>query len=288
MPLASRRRYSNCCWMPCDRRMRSSSAPIGRTVAEELARPTADLVVGVGVATTQAVGKIGLARATVVDRKRRARSRGREVRGIRRRVLDADDAFEAEFGRLIGKLGDGHVVAEGIAVETQAAGFGRDPECRIDDLLIVRIARPQHHPVLAKGDRMTVAIGRDVPNGQRWHDGSPIPTKHVSRHRETAARLAAHKLGKGIVRAAGTVDDRPTGGQHARTRDRHDRRGAAERRGHGPYHQGRDLAAISASHTPRRMTRRASTWRWLATPPPRPRASSSRSMRPITPSGWAS
>jgi 4,5-dihydroxyphthalate decarboxylase len=43
--------------------------------------------------------------------------------------------------------------------------------------------------VLAKGDRMTIAICRDVPDSQRWHDGSPIPTKHVSRHGETEHAL---------------------------------------------------------------------------------------------------
>ena len=74
-----------------------------------------------------------------------------------------------------------------IAVEPEAAGLRRDTEGRVDHPLVVQVARPQHHPVLAEGDRMTIAIGGDVPNGQRWHDASLAPTKHVSRHGGTGS-----------------------------------------------------------------------------------------------------
>ena len=34
-------------------------------------------------------------------------------------------------------------------------------------------SRTQHHPVLAKGDRLLVLIGRDVPDGKNRH-GRPM------------------------------------------------------------------------------------------------------------------
>jgi hypothetical protein len=75
------------------------------------------------------------------------------------------------------------MITECILNEAQALGRWADLEVRLDHLLIVRVTWAQHHPVLAKGDRTPVAIGRDVPDGQCWHDASvPRRIMHDSRH----------------------------------------------------------------------------------------------------------
>jgi hypothetical protein len=35
--------------------------------------------------------------------------------------------------------------------------------------LIVAVARAEHHPMLAKRDRLLVAIGAGVSDGEEWH-----------------------------------------------------------------------------------------------------------------------
>ena len=66
------------------------------------------------------------------------------------------------------------MIAECILNQAQAPGLRADLEARLDHLLIVGVARAEHHPVFAKGDRPPVAIGRDVPDGQCRHD-FPVP-----------------------------------------------------------------------------------------------------------------
>ena len=63
-------------------------------------------------------------------------------------------------------------------------------------------------------------------------------------------------LGAYITDQAGGLGytGQPNGGWHARAGDRHDRRDAAERRGHGARHRGRHVAGVSASPMPRRTT----------------------------------
>jgi hypothetical protein len=41
-----------------------------------------------------------------------------------------------------------------------------DLEAFLDHPLIVGVAWTEHHSVLAKGDRLPVAIGRNVPDGK--------------------------------------------------------------------------------------------------------------------------
>jgi hypothetical protein len=50
--------------------------------------------------------------------------------------------------------------------EAQAPRLRADLEARLDHSLIVGVAWTQHHSVLAKGDRLPVAIGRNVPDGK--------------------------------------------------------------------------------------------------------------------------
>ena len=64
------------------------------------------------------------------------------------------------------------MIAECVLNEAQAPRLRADLEARLDHSLIVAVAWAEHHSVLAKGDRLPVAIGRDVPDGQGRHDVS--------------------------------------------------------------------------------------------------------------------
>jgi hypothetical protein len=57
------------------------------------------------------------------------------------------------------------MIAERVLNEAQALRVPADLETRLDHSLIMEIAGTEHHSVLAKGDRLPVAIGRDVSNG---------------------------------------------------------------------------------------------------------------------------
>jgi hypothetical protein len=54
--------------------------------------------------------------------------------------------------------------------EAQAPRLRADLEARLDHSLIVGVTWTQHHSVLAKGDRLPVAIGRNVPDGKWRHN----------------------------------------------------------------------------------------------------------------------
>jgi hypothetical protein len=58
------------------------------------------------------------------------------------------------------------MIAESVLNEAQTPRLRADLETRLNHSLIVGIAWTEHHSVLAKGDRLPVAIGRDVPDGQ--------------------------------------------------------------------------------------------------------------------------
>jgi hypothetical protein len=58
------------------------------------------------------------------------------------------------------------MIAEWVVNEAQAPRLWADLEARIDHSLIVGVAWTKHHSVLAKGDRLPVAIERDVADGQ--------------------------------------------------------------------------------------------------------------------------
>src|SRR6266487_3456888 len=69
------------------------------------------------------------------------------------------------------------MIAECVLNEAQAPGLRADLEARLDHSLIAGVAGAEHHPVLAKGDRPPVAIGRHVPDGQCRHDVSVPPPR---------------------------------------------------------------------------------------------------------------
>jgi hypothetical protein len=58
------------------------------------------------------------------------------------------------------------MIAECVLNESQACRLRANLKTRLDDSLIVRVAGTQHHSVLAKADRLLVAIGSKVADGQ--------------------------------------------------------------------------------------------------------------------------
>jgi hypothetical protein len=81
-------------------------------------------------------------------------------------MLEAHGALEAQLFCATRKPRDPHMIAECVLNEVQAPRLRADLEARLDHSLIVGVAWTKHHSVLAKGDRLPVAIGRDVPDGK--------------------------------------------------------------------------------------------------------------------------
>src|SRR5208337_1921316 len=59
----------------------------------------------------------------------------------------------------------------------------------------------EHHPVFAEGDGPPVAIGREVPDGEKRHDDSGVGTMHDSRGFDTCrcplwVRLSTMQMNK--------------------------------------------------------------------------------------------
>src|ERR1700733_7974479 len=86
---------------------------------------------------------------TVVDRK--GPREFLDVDGSDGRMLDADGALDAQLLCAPRKPGDPDVIAESVLNEAQAPRLRTDVEVRVDQALIVAVARSQHHPVLTEG-----------------------------------------------------------------------------------------------------------------------------------------
>jgi hypothetical protein len=82
--------------------------------------------------------------------------------------------------------------------------------------LIVAVAWAEHHPVLAKGDRPPIAIGRDVPDGQYRHDVSRARAKIMHDSRQFDIRRCfqtlCHEAHIGSLQSVRWICLRPFGG----------------------------------------------------------------------------
>jgi hypothetical protein len=84
-------------------------------------------------------------------------------------VIEADAAFEAKLRRSFGETSDSDAVSEHVVHPMERRRFGRDGERSLDQTLVVAVARPEHDPVLAERNRLAVAVGRDVADGEDRH-----------------------------------------------------------------------------------------------------------------------
>src|ERR1700733_12279874 len=83
-------------------------------------------------------------------------------------MVETNSADKAQIaGPVVAEMSGRHVIAEAVPRPIQLPRFWRDFEFRCNHLLIVVVAWPQHHPVLAECDRLIIMISRnvsDVPN----------------------------------------------------------------------------------------------------------------------------
>jgi hypothetical protein len=84
-------------------------------------------------------------------------------------VIEANRAVEAKLRGALREAGGRDVIAEIVPGPVDAARLRRDGDARPQYFLVVIVARAQHHAVRAERDRLPVAIGRDVPDGENRH-----------------------------------------------------------------------------------------------------------------------
>ena len=86
-----------------------------------------------------------------------------------RSMVETNVADKAKLGGAVGELGSRDMIAETVLRPGNLPRSGRDLELRFDYLLILVVARPQHHPVRAECDRLTIVICRNVSNAENRH-----------------------------------------------------------------------------------------------------------------------
>jgi hypothetical protein len=84
-------------------------------------------------------------------------------------VFKANEALETQLRRPSCESRDRNAIVEHVVHPTQIDGLRRDPELGGEKLLVVAVARPQHHAVLAERDWLLVPVGRDVAHGDDEH-----------------------------------------------------------------------------------------------------------------------
>src|SRR6516164_1567044 len=84
-------------------------------------------------------------------------------------MVEPDRAVDTQQVAAAGEPGKRDAIAEHIMEPAQFRRLWRDDKLLLDQLLVVAVARPQHHPMLAEGNRLLVPVGRDMANGQEMH-----------------------------------------------------------------------------------------------------------------------
>ena len=80
-------------------------------------------------------------------------------------------------------------------IQWMCAGFGVMQQARVDQPLVVAVARPEHHAVVAERDRPAIAVGGDVADGQDghgllvWRGRAAKGEKHVLIYRNAAGGI---------------------------------------------------------------------------------------------------
>ena len=150
----------------------------GRRLAvavEELPHPAIDLVAGIEIAALDRTREIGHFLRPVGERIGPGIALHPEIGRVERQMVEQDIAVEGQRVRLLAEAGDGDAIAEHVVDPAQIHRLGRDPEPYVDQPLVIALLRPEHHPVLPEGDRMPVAVGRDVADRKPWHAGVLVP-----------------------------------------------------------------------------------------------------------------
>ncbi len=138
-------------------------------LAQELAHPALELPLGIGIAPLDRGQEIRQLVRLIRERVGLGVFLDLEVGGSRRRVVEPHPALEAQLARLPGEACDRDAVPERVVDPAEMRRLGRDLDLGRDELLVVAVARPEHHAMLAEGDRPAVAIGRDVADRKDRH-----------------------------------------------------------------------------------------------------------------------
>src|SRR3984957_17722711 len=146
-----------------DKKFENTGRPIW---GQELTSPEAYLVTRIGLLAFDVMSEVRYFIAAIVDRKGPLGILEIEVWGVQWRMLKAYRALEAQLLCAARKPRYPNMIAKCVLNELQASRLRTDMEVRLDDFLVVGIARTEHYTMLAKGDGTSVAIGRDVANDQ--------------------------------------------------------------------------------------------------------------------------
>src|SRR5216684_1411655 len=155
--------------------------------AQELARPAVELVIGVEVLPLDAADEVGHLLGAVGERIGAGVLVDAKSGRIDRRMVETNGADEAQLLGAATEARDGDAIAEDVVYPAQIRRLRRDSDRRLDQPLIIAVARPEHDPVLAQGDRPLVAVGGDVVDVEDWHgtglawDGWPASGQPIFR-----------------------------------------------------------------------------------------------------------
>ena len=92
-----------------------------------------------------------------------------EVRRVGRGMIEPDVALEAQLVGLRPRNPQSSRSCRTHRAPSEAGGLGRDLQPRLKQLLVVAVARAEHHAMLAERHRLLVAVGRDVADGKERH-----------------------------------------------------------------------------------------------------------------------
>jgi hypothetical protein len=107
-------------------------------------------------------------------------------------VVQPHDAAHAQLARAVIKAGDADAVAEHIMQPADLRWRGLDVEPCLDDPLVMAFAGAQQHPMLAEGDRLPVAVGRQVADIEDGDDGISMGQARYACATGRAHRPAIH------------------------------------------------------------------------------------------------
>ena len=87
-------------------------------------------------------------------------------------MIHTNPTFKPQFGRSPLKPRQRDTVAEWVMDPVDADRLRSDQKARVDQPLVIAVAWPEHHAVLAEGDRLSIEVSGNVADRQNCHDAS--------------------------------------------------------------------------------------------------------------------
>ena len=136
---------------------------------QELAHPAVDLAGRVGISARDRRHQVGHLLG-IVDEGIGLRPRlGAEIRHVVGVMVDANRALEPQFRRPRLEPRQRDAVAERVVDPVDVRRLRRDAQARVDQPLVVAVARAEHHAMVAERDRPAIAVGGDVTDREDGH-----------------------------------------------------------------------------------------------------------------------